>query len=155
MGRPAKKKVYVEAKAKRKAELQAEREMHRKKTLEESLKEHIGHIIDNTTAPDMLEIAAILMLTPLIEPLLEKVVLAGQIELVVLEDWAKIWSFPLLGLPTVPTVEELTQATGGKLGMYALSFVVSLIIVKYGGQLAIAGLNSLTGIVGVLGFAVT
>jgi hypothetical protein len=57
LGRPARKKVYVEEKARTKAHLQAEVEMQRKKPLDVSLKEHIGKWIDNI---DPLELTAVL-----------------------------------------------------------------------------------------------
>lgn len=55
MPRPPKKKVRVLAKAQRMGELQAEREFHKKKPLQESLREHIGKIIDNVKIPDAID----------------------------------------------------------------------------------------------------
>src|SRR5271157_403134 len=47
MGRPARKKTYVESKAAEKGRLQAQVEMQRKKPLDVSIKEHIGKMLDN------------------------------------------------------------------------------------------------------------
>jgi hypothetical protein len=77
LGRPAKKKTYWESKKKRLGELQAEREMHRKKPLEESFKEHIGKMIDRV---DPIELVAVAGMTVIVhqtvigaEDLLKKV----------------------------------------------------------------------------------
>jgi hypothetical protein len=70
MGRPPRKTAYVVAKAQRKGTLQAELEMHRKKPLLESTKEHIGHILDNTKIMDLAELAAALGITFVVHDLI-------------------------------------------------------------------------------------
>lgn len=58
MARIPKKREYFLAKAREKGRIQAQLEMHRKKPLEESAKEHIGHILDNVQI-DPLKLLAI------------------------------------------------------------------------------------------------
>lgn len=57
MGRPAKKRTYAEAKARRRGELQAEREMRRSEPIEDTLKEKGLKLLDRI---DPFETAAIL-----------------------------------------------------------------------------------------------
>jgi hypothetical protein len=69
LGRPAKKRTYVEAKAAEKGKLQAQLEMHRKKPLEESFKEHVGKIIDRI---DPFEAVAILGVTVIVHDVIKE-----------------------------------------------------------------------------------
>jgi hypothetical protein len=56
-------KLRKEAEARTTGELRARLKMHQKKPFDESLKEHIGHILDNATISEIAELTAVLGVT--------------------------------------------------------------------------------------------
>jgi hypothetical protein len=157
MGRPAKKKVYVEEKARTKARLQAELEMHRKKPLEESTKEHIGKIIDNTKVLEIAEMVAVAGMTFVVhdvilgtEELLQKVgenyntfskaytTLTGNPSAGQILAGFSIPTETLLALVGVNLTKDKTTAAPDmnlQVFMWLISFSLAYVIVKHAGQL--------------------
>jgi len=158
VGRPAKKKVYVEEKARTKARIQAELEMHRKKPLDESTKEHIGKIIDNTKILEIAEGVAVFGMTFVIhdvilstEALLQKVganynafakaytTLTGNPQASGILASFSIPTETLLALLGVTLTQKGQTPTAPDMNlqvfMWLISFSLAYIIVKHAGQL--------------------
>ena len=139
MGRPRKKSMYVEAKARRKGELQAELEFHRRKPLEQSMKEHIGKLIDNFRL-DPLEIAAVGGMTFVIHEFIMKTPELTRKILTGTEfpfwDVGLIWfnAFGIINPPEVKTGAQKVLNENAFL-IWIVSLALAYIIVHNAGQL--------------------
>jgi hypothetical protein len=134
--RPAKKRAYWEAKCAEKGRLQARLEMHKKKPLDESAKEHIGKILDNLHIGEISELIAIIGAANIIFDLIMSV-----------EAWrTKAQKSPIgyaiigsayqqSGLfETVPK-ELIDKLTKDQISVFLTSWTIAYIIIKHGGQL--------------------
>jgi hypothetical protein len=175
MGRPAKKKCYWEAKKARAGELQAEAEAHKKKSLEESAKEHIGKLIDNLHIDPLRSLVigagAVLVYECLIndKEILKGVnVLGASVEIAgaigtILSATFFPPALPVTlgamagGLGTIITstvsevgIEELKKLPNPQIILVCLSLVISYIMIEHGGQLIglLAG-ESINGIIAI------
>ena len=149
MGRPAVKKSYKEAKAAEKGRLQAAAEAHRKKSLEESAKEHIGKIIDNTKVSDIAEIMAAIGLTPMVEQVIKNAPnIASAVHNIFLGEltWPLAFVFPLNMFLPVQQYKKPEESVF----TWLISFSVAYIIVRHAGQLIGLLEKGLTSIVPLL-----
>lgn len=167
MPRPPIKKTRVLAKAQRLGELMAERQFHKNKSLEESFREHIGKMIDRL---DPIEAMAVGSSTLLIHQFILKdtatltkvanafstlTYAATQPWMVWLQGMTSYLGFGWLfgGPPQMKTDESLTgNPTLDQLMLWLLSFVIAVMLVKYGGQIfgmLGKGLGGMAGIIGL------
>jgi len=122
---------------------QAEQKLHEKKSLLDSLREHVGRAVDRV---DWLELAAIGGLTYLIHGVLvstEAFVLKVQEKPLLILGWINV-SVPLillgaLGKPSPELqkkMDELAAGIEGKLDLpiWILSFVIAFLVIRYGMQ---------------------
>lgn len=142
MGRPPRRTAYVVAKAQEKARLQAQREDHRKKTLEESAKAHIGKIIDNTKITDIADIVAAIGLTPFVKKIVDTIPDAVNIWTRSVGYVAAFEALPVsmltgwfpFGQPQ-STVEKSKDGLDTNVLGWITSFSIAYIIVRHAGQL--------------------
>jgi len=169
LGRPAAKRSYAEAKAAEKGRLQANTEheaqtFSSKKKLMVSLKEHVGKFIDRI---EPLDLAATLALTPLIHgviantpAMLSKV---SESYGAGLPLWERFLLWGPIGTPlsmlteqVLPSKEDVKEMEKGLASndvyVWLISFALAYIIIKHGGQIAIALGESVKGLTGILGF---
>lgn len=148
MGRPAKRKVYVEEKARRKAQIQAEVEMQRKKPFDVSIKEHIGKIIDNTKISDIAEVIAAIGFTPMVENIIKmNPDLTGIVKKIFIGEVT--WPLAFMGFGGLIPLEAQKKPTESVF-TWLLSFSIAYIIVRHAGQLIGLLEKGLTSIVPLL-----
>ena len=169
MPRPPVKKTMKLAEAERLGFLKAELKWHKKKPLEESLREHIGKMIDNVDGLDVLAIGSGTLLIHqfiLKDPdILRRVSNAFSTLSYAISDPFMVWIQGItsyFGLGWLwgppPGYIETGSATGSveldQLMLWILSFVIAFMLVKYGGQIFGMLGSSIGGIAGLIGLFV-
>jgi hypothetical protein len=167
MPRPPVRKTFKLAKAQRLGELKAELQFHRNKPLKESFREHIGKMIDRL---DPMETLAIGSGTLLIHQFilkdtdtLTKIANAfSTVEYGLANPWM-VWlqgmtgylglGFLFGGPPQQETGKSLTGSPElDQIMLWMLSFLIAVMLVKYGGQIfgmLGKGLGGMAGIIGL------
>lgn len=181
MPRPPVRATERLAKAEELGRLKAKAEMDKKRhklsgsNIYESLREHLGKIIDNTKINDWAEIVAAIGLTPItyqgllavknLPSIIAKVAgitspFYSQI-LNVLQGYAGLGALFGAIITVADTVTKKTETTPtqtqaivSELELWLLAFGVSYMIVRFGDKLiSTSGLNSLENIMGLLGIS--
>lgn len=165
MPRPPVRKTRKLAEAQRLGELMGELKFHKRKSLKESLREHIGKIIDTITFRDIVDVIAAAGIAPVIYNCLDKIDslknnLTADIEATAIGALIGTIIFPGIGtmlggiLATVGKV-AVTDVTVSALSVpqslkWLLAFGIAWCIVRWGDKMLSAGIGSLAGVVGLL-----
>jgi hypothetical protein len=141
-------------------EKRAELKLHKNKPLMESLREHIGKMIDRI---DPLETIAVAASTYIIhETIINTATLLGQVNTVLIKP-ENVLLFDLnpvaaaittsIGLASMPQPKDIKKPDS--ILLWVVSFIIAFILVRYAGEIIKGGFDlakSLPNLLGMLGF---